>query len=335
MDIDKRIKAFARLGQRIANLTDEQRLQLYDRAVAANRWFTADNIAMALSGIGRFLDEDTLTNWLQRYQLPAESKTVGLVMAGNIPLVGFHDMMSVLLAGHRAQVKLSSQDSILPRALADLLLEEEPAFADRLQFVDKLQNSDAVIATGSDNSARYFKKYFGHLPHIIRQNRTSAAVLTGHETPDELNGLGSDIFSYFGLGCRNVAKLYVPQGYDFASLFEALQPYEEVFNHPKYFNNYEYNKAIYLVNRTPHLDTGFALFKEDTGLVSPLAVVYYEEYEDMNQVTASLAQYAHKLQCVVGSANTGRPMVPFGQAQFPAVDDYADNVDTLKFLCQI
>jgi hypothetical protein len=201
--------------------------------------------------------------------------------------------------------------------------------------VDKLTGVDAVIATGSDNSARYFKKYFKDIPHIIRHNRTSVAVLSGHETGDELQLLGDDIFSYFGLGCRNVAKIFVPEAYDMKLLLDALEGYHEVINHPKYFNNYEYNKAIYLVNKTPHLDTGYVLFTQSTATVSPLAVIYYEEYSDEQQLNSTLQTNADKTQCIVSNNSINTETIPIGKSQLPEIDDYADNIDTMLFLCKL
>ncbi len=335
MTIEERIAGFATLGQQLRELPATTKDDLFARAGNRNPWFTPDNITLALTGIGQFLDHDTLTNWLNRYSLTNEAKNIGLVMAGNIPLVGFHDFMSVLLAGHRAHIKLSSQDNVLPTAVIDLLLTINPAFAGQIHIVDLLPKLEAVIATGSDNSARYFKKYFRDIPHIIRQNRTSAAVIDGTETAAELQLLGNDIFSFFGLGCRNVAKIFIPKGYDINLIAEALQGFAEVGNHAKYFNNYEYNKAIYLVNKVPHYDTGFVLFKEDQALASPLAVVYYEEYDTIDGLHDTLQLHRDKLQCIVSKTEPGQPTVAFGQAQLPAIDDYADGVDTMAFLTQL
>ncbi len=335
MTIEARINGFAALGEKLGELTTGHHAELFLQAAAQNPWFTAENILRALEGVRHFLIRETLDQWLSRYSLPRQPKRVGLVMAGNIPLVGFHDFMAVLLCGHTAVIKMSSQDRVLPEKIAAMLVAINPAFGAQINFVDTLPGVDAVIATGSDNSARYFKKYFRDIPHIIRQNRTSVAVLDGSESLAELQGLGEDMFSFFGLGCRNVAKVYLPAGYDLAKLPDALQDFAGIANHPKYFNNYEYNKAIYLVNQVPHLDTGFALFKEDQAIVSPLAVVYYQTYESLPQLAGMLQLHENKLQCIVSKVDPGLPTVPFGKAQRPAIDDYADNIDTMAFLTRL
>jgi hypothetical protein len=240
-------------------------------------------------------------------------------MAGNIPLVGFHDLLCVLISGHRLSAKLSSQDSVLMRYVVEKLVAIEPRFKDYISFVERMNDADAVIATGSDNTARYFEYYFRNIPHIIRKNRSSCAILRGTETNEQLIALGKDVFSYFGLGCRNVSKLFVPKDYDFKRLLDLWQPYHDVFNHHKYVNNYDYNKSILLVNRTPHLDNGFVLITENKALVSPISVVYYEVGEPDPS--------SDKIQCVVSAEH-----VPFGKTQEPELTDYADRVDTLKFL---
>jgi acyl-CoA reductase LuxC len=335
MTRDDRISGFAGLNDALINMDDAGKEALFARAANENPWFTPANIELALKGLSLFLDQKVISGWLDSYELPQTPRQVGLVMAGNIPLVGFHDFLCVLLAGHQAVIKLSSQDSVLMNAVITMLIKKEPRFSQQIAIVDKLPKVDAVIATGSDNSARYFKKYFQDIPHIIRKNRTSVAVLDGHEPATDLPRLGNDIFSFFGLGCRNVAKVFVPVGYDMKVLLDALSDQQEVINHHKYFNNYEYNKAIYLVNRIPHLDTGFALFTESTDLVSPLAVTYYETYTEIQHLPAKLKLISDKLQCIVSGVNLEMPTIPFGEAQSPRLNDYADNVDTLAFLCKI
>lgn len=334
MTKEERVVGFHTLGEAIQQLTAEEKEDLFLQTAHENPWFTFENIERSLKGVQQFLNEATLNAWLYQYALPNKTRQIGLIMAGNIPLVGFHDFLCVLISGHVANIKMSSQDTVLLNAIIDILTRINPDFGAQITIIDRLPAVEAVIATGSDNSARYFEKYFKDVPHIIRKNRTSVAVLDGHETAQDLQLLGYDIFSYFGLGCRNVAKIFIPKGYDMTLLLDALQDHQNIFNHPKYFNNYEYNKAIYLVNRTPHLDCGFAIFKEDQGLVSPLAVVYYEEYTNPEQLQAKLNLDADKLQCVVGSANLPNTItIPFGKSQLPEIDDYADNVDTMAFLC--
>lgn len=335
MNTKQRIEAFVMLGQAIQSLSQNDKESLFRRAADINPWFTPANIERALAGIVSFLDKETLERWLGNYKTPFEPRSIGIIMAGNIPLVGFHDMLSVLITGHKAIIKLSSQDEVLPKAVIDLLTDADPAFIQQIEIVETLPTVDAVIATGSNNSSRYFKKYFANKPHIIRMNRTSIAVLDGNESVHEQEKLGDDIFSYFGMGCRNVSKLFVPEGYKIENLLSYFEVYEDIINHPKYFNNYEYNKAIFLVNRIEHLDNGFALFTESKELVSPLSVVYFEFYTSMDDLKGKLDLINDHLQCIVGNIEGIRKLIPFGQAQSPAIDDYADDVDTMKFLSSL
>lgn len=260
-----------------------------------------------------------------------------MILAGNIPLVGIHDVLSVLISGNHALIKASSQDNRLIKAVLNRLVAIEPAIAKQFTFVERLEGFDAVIATGSNNSSRYFEYYFGKVPHIIRKNRNSVAVLTGHETNEQLFSLGADIFSYFGLGCRNVSKIFIPRDYRLATFFEAIEPYHDIIDHHKYNNNYDYNKSIYLVNRNEHLDNGFLLLKEDTGLISPLAVLFYEYYDDMEELSAKLNDQSSNIQCIVSETplNVNSQPVAFGKSQSPALWDYADGVDTMDFLTKL
>lgn len=335
MTKEERIAGFTQLALGISRLDSGEKEELFIKVANNNPWFTSENIDQALDGMAYFLTPKTLSEWLGNYNLPRESKKIGIVMAGNIPLVGFHDFLSVVIAGHKAVIKLSSQDKVLFPAVLEMLLKINPNFSEQISIVDKLTDVDGVIATGSDNSSRYFKKYFQGMPNIIRKNRTSVAVLSANESRDELELLGDDIFSYFGLGCRNVAKIFVPQGYDMKVLLEALEKNSEVINHSKYFNNYEYNKAIYLVNSTPHLDTGYALFTQSREIVSPLAVIYYEEYNDLIMLKETLELSADKIQCIASNIDLIEGAVPLGKSQLPEIDDYADNVDTMAFLCSL
>ena len=256
-------------------------------------------------------------------------------MAGNIPLVGFHDLLCVLLSGHILLAKLSANDTVLMQWAMEQLISLEPRFADYLRPVPRLNAADAYIATGSDNTARYFDFYFGKKPNLIRRNRSSVAVLTGQESSSELARLGPDIFQYYGLGCRNVSKLYVPPGYDFVPLLDALQVCEGVLDHHKYQNNYDYNKSILLVNGTPHFDNGFLLVTPQSALVSPISVVHYGEYAHEIDLVDQLTDVAPRIQCLVSAGGRWAGSVPFGQAQQPGVADYADGVDTMEFLAEL
>jgi hypothetical protein len=266
---------------------------------------------------------------------PKTSIKVGLVMAGNIPLVGFHDLLSVLISGHIAHVKFSSQDSFLMQFMINEIKSISEEMSKHIVLVERMNDADAIIATGSDNSARYFKHYFASKPHIIRQNRTAIAVLNGEETKEELKAFGDDYFQYFGLGCRNVSKVYVPKGYELPRLIDALLGYEKVLDHHKYRNNYDYNKSIYLVNKESHLDSGFFMMRESEELVSPISVLFYEYYSSPAELDLVLATNSEKIQCVVSANAWYEGSLPLGKAQNPELWDYADGVDTLEFLSGI
>ncbi len=336
--LSDRITAFIRLGDRLSNLEGDEKLALFQQAQNQNAWFTPQSLEQALKGIQLLLDAQALEKWVANYSFSetGQPQQIGLMLAGNIPGVGFHDILAVLIAGHSASIKLSSQDAALPLWLLTQLKLIEPRFAERIQLEELLKNKQAYIATGSDNSARYFNYYFGKYPHLIRSNRTSVAILSGDESKAELEALGHDIFDYFGLGCRNVSKVFVKNQAQLTQLLDAIQSFEWVANHHKYFNNYEYNKSIYLVNGTPHLDNGFLLLKESADLVSPIGVLFYEIYEDELELQTKLSALASQIQCVVGNSSQVIPgIIPFGQTQCPAPWDYADGVDTLQFLSRL
>ena len=335
------IDSFVLLGNKVKDKINQFNLDnpsAFEKAVVQsqqeNGWFTRENIFDALTAIADNLTEEKLQKWLSAYEIPVkEPKNVGLIMAGNIPLVGFHDFLSVLVSGHRVVVKLSSSDKRLLPLLAQWLIEFDGTLKEKIIFTDKLSEIEAVIATGSNNSARYFEAYFGKYPHIIRKNRNSVAILSGNESQDELAALGKDIFSYFGLGCRNVSKLYVPENYDFDQFFKAIyDPFKDIIYHNKYANNYDYNKAIHLLDRVPLLENGFVLLKEDVSLHSPVAMLHYEYYQSTDAVNNQLSMLQDKIQCIVSEDETIENALPFGKAQKPELWDYADNVDTLEFL---
>ncbi len=305
-----------------------------------NGWFTGEMVRYMINSVVSILNEKALNDWLNAY--PAKSlepqipKTIGVVMAGNVPMVGFHDFLTVLISGNRLKIKLSSDDNKLLPALYDLLLSIEPQFQDFVKFTDgKLGAFDAVIATGSNNSARYFDYYFGKYPNIIRKNRNGVAVLTGKETIDDLEKLSDDIFLYYGLGCRNVSRLYVPKGYDFSELKKVLEGRREISENHKYFNNYEYNKAIYLVNGTPHIDCGNLLLVESEQIASPVSVLYYNHYDSLPSLKNALTARKEEIQCIVSGEEFTVGVIPFGESQNPGPGDYADGVDTLRFLLSL
>ena len=331
---EKKIKAFVRLGDFLLN-PDEEFKNILKNAKHKNGWFTDLETKKAVSANGLMLNQTDLQTWLKTYTLPNQKpKKVGLILAGNIPLVGFHDILAVLLSGNIALIKLSSQDDILIQAVLKQLIKIEPDFKNQIEIVSRLENFDAVIATGSNNSSRYFDYYFSKVPHIIRKNRNSVALLTGEESTEDLKQLGHDIFDYYGLGCRNVSKFFVPEGYIFNHFFESIQEFEHILNHHKFQNNYDYNKSIYLVNKVHHFDNGFLLVTKNEKLSSPLSVVYYEEYQNLNNVITKIEVQKEEIQVVVSKANGLKniAVVKFGESQKPKLWDYADGVDTLAFL---
>ena len=298
-----------------------------------NGWFTPEQVYFSIQAWAKALTEENLNHWLSNYDFSkTEPKKVGLILAGNIPLVGFHDFLSVLISGHDVLVKTSSNDQHLLKFLAKYLIEIQPKLNSKITFVEgKLVGFDAVIATGSNNTARYFEYYFKDKPSIIRKNRNSVAVLNGTESHEDLVGLGEDIFRYFGLGCRNVSKLFVPKGYNFEAFFKAMYEYRDVIQYEKYANNYDYNKAVFLMSNFQLLDNEFLTIKEDVSYSSPISSVFYEFYESLEEITTRLNTDTEQIQCVV-SKDLIPNSVTFGQTQQPKLWDYADNVDTLAFL---
>jgi hypothetical protein len=332
------ISAFSALGDYLLN-PDEKLTNAIYAEQHYNAWFTTANVSKAVAAIGKLLNTVNLTKWVSGYSIDStiDVKNIGLILAGNIPLVGFHDVLCVLMSGNKAIIKASAQDVRLITLLLTKLSEIEPAFNDRFQFVDRLTNFDAVIATGSNNTSRYFEYYFGKVPNIIRKNRNSLAVLDGTETTAQLLKLGHDIFDYFGLGCRNVSTILVPADYNFEIFFKGIEPYHKVIDHHKYHNNYDYNKSIYLVNGDEHLDNGFLLLKKDARWVSPLAVLYYQTYDDIKTVESLIEENTEQIQCVVSALplNVQAQIADFGQSQQPGLTDYADGVDTMQFLVNL
>ncbi len=352
MTIDNRKAHFIKLGEFLANFEinpqkepeiENDYLNIYtelnekiDAAIHYNGWFTRENVIFSLQQWSEALTRKNLDQWLERYDLSEiEPKTVGIIMAGNIPLVGFHDFLSVLLAGHKVVAKLSSNDKQLMPVIANFLTELDAEYKNRISFTEnRLEDFNAVIATGSNNTARYFEYYFSKVPSIIRKNRNSVAILTGKETPEELEALGEDIFRYYGLGCRNVSKLYVPENYDFDDFFKAMYKWNPIINQAKFANNYDYNKAVYLMSEFKLLENGFLILKEDSGFSSPIATLFYETYENPEALRELLNNGSEKLQCIV-KKDPATDEVGFGQTQKPQLWDYADNVDTMEFLLKI
>ncbi|MCB0801670.1 MAG: acyl-CoA reductase [Flavobacteriales bacterium] len=300
-------------------------------AFHSNAWFTKESVRSAVSAWAKSLEYDKVSKWLSVYDFNNSDKTVGLIMAGNIPLVGLHDLLCVLISGHRVKVKLSSKDNVLMTQIVAALQLIAPELEEKIELNVQMKGLDYLIATGSDNSARYFDYYFKDVTRIIRKNRTSVAIIQGDEKEEELSLLADDIFGHFGLGCRNVTKVYVPQGYDLDLLFKAFFRYQDIANHNKYGNNYDYNKAVYLLNKIDLIENGFLLLKEDENIHSPVGVLFYEYYNSLEELSLKLNLIKDQIQCKVASIE-GKEFVPFGKAQSPELWDYADGVDTIKFL---
>lgn len=309
-----------------------------DSAKNANSWYTHTEINRALTAWSESLKREQVENWMSAYDIKeVEPKKIGLVLAGNIPMVGFHDVLTVLLSGHIAYIKLSSQDNVLIPKILEHIKKELPSVEKQIVFAERLNEVDAVIATGSNNTAQHFEQYFKNIPKIIRRNRNSIAVLRGDESFEDIQGLGFDIFSYYGQGCRNVSKIYFPREYDITRLLDQLQAYEYVADHHKYFNNYNYYKSIYLVNREEHLDTGYVMLKESKEMQAPLSVLYYERYDAIEDLEVNINEKKEYIQCVVSNMylKIDSPIFKFGDSQCPALNDYADGVDTMQFLIDL
>lgn len=342
MNLADRIETFLTLGKRLIQESEPQKgfafSEVIESAEHYNPWFTPENTRYAARSIANdWLSERNLITWIGKYPETYFStcnvKTVGVVMAGNIPFVGFHDLLCVLITGHRFLGKFSSKDGGLMNALCKMICEINPVFSDYISITeDNLQDFDAVLATGSSSSSKYFDYYFKNYPSIIRKHRNSIAVLSGNESVDELTGLGSDIFLYYGLGCRNVTKLFVPLGYDFEPLLNAFHPWEKLIINNKYVNNYEYYRALFLMNRIIHLDSGYLLIRDEESIGSPVGVLHFEYYSEPEDVKRKITSHANEIQCVVASSGLIPNSIPFGKSQHPSIDEYADGIDTIKFL---
>ncbi|MBK9936386.1 MAG: acyl-CoA reductase [Cytophagaceae bacterium] len=338
MKLEERIVLFSKLGEILENSIKRSELsETFYLAKSKNPWFTLDNIEQSLKNIiSQFLDHDKISAFTNGYPKdyfsPVFSKKIGIITAGNLPLVGFQDIIQVILAGHIALVKPSSQDEVLLNFIYNTLFKIDSRISEYLVFQDKLNDVDAFIATGSGNTSRYFEFYFSKRPNIIRKNRNSVAVLSGNESRVQLADLAGDIFSYFGLGCRNVSKLYVPKNYDFKTFFESIEYWNGILLHSKYNNNYDYMKSIYLVNMQEHLDNGFLLLKEDASFSSPISVLYFEYYENLENLNSTLSSNLNEIQVIVTDLELPIETVKLGQSQCPKLEEYADNVDVIEFL---
>ncbi len=338
MNLTERIRTFALLGEilrealagkpgKFTSITQ----QLIENQQIKNPWFTSGNVKMAVSAIADELTMDKLTNWCSSY--PALNNDIspgnaGVVMAGNIPLAGFHDFLCVLISGNRIIAKKSSKDPDLIELIADIIISVNPGFRNMISLTNsKISDFDMVIATGSDNSSRYFEYYFGKYPNIIRKNRNSIAIIDGTESDLELKYLGTDVFSYFGLGCRSISKIYLPEDYDIRQITSKWNDFSGLVNHNKYANNYDFYKAVFLLNKEKFTDTGFLLLRVNNSLSSPVSVLNYEYYKTDTELYSGIDSIRDKIQCI-----TGHGHIPFGRAQIPSLGDYADGIDTIEFL---
>ena len=353
LSLDSRIAAFVELGKVMGRAAESytkpdpdfaiQFPELSDSLQTAyyqNPWFTPANIAFALKAWEGTLNKKAVTSWLKDYEpyiYQCEAKKVAVIMAGNIPLVGFHDFMSTLMAGHSFIGKLSSNDKILLPAIADVLCKIEPSFGQMIHFTEgTIKDFDAIIATGSNNTARYFEYYFSKYPHIIRKNRNGVAVLSGDEDIEAFKKLGIDICSYFGLGCRNISKVFIPEGFAVEKLYSAVEPFNKIlFDHFKYMNNHSYHRSIYLLNKTPFLDNDAFILTQSEQYSSPIPVLYYEFYNNIELLKEKLLLDDEHIQCIATDAFTSGKAVPLGSTQSPGLADYADGIDTLKFLIDL
>ncbi|MCY0968543.1 acyl-CoA reductase [Chryseobacterium wangxinyae] len=341
MNIEKQVLGLIKLSEYIKAylLKDYEDYNEYDsefemilkKSEIENPWFTMDNQKFALKQWSDLLTKDNINSWLSSYSPSKTTKKVGLILAGNIPLVGLHDVISVIVSNHIPLIKLSSKD----KQMLPFLLKKWKEFSDNeveYEFVERLVDFDAVIATGSNNTARYLEFYFKNHLSIIRKNRTSVAVIKGDETEEELKLLAQDIFRYFGLGCRNVTRLFIPEDFVIDRVFESFIDFKEIINHNKYANNYDYNRAVYLLNQDKFWDNNFVMLKEDEKLFSPLSVIHFSRYSSLDDVKNFINENEENIQCVVGKNDLGIETVNFGEAQNPGLDTYADNVDTMQFL---
>jgi hypothetical protein len=350
MELNSKIESFVLLGNFLKDFldeTDRKKHFLYSelsdailQAKMMNQWFTNESIEHVLQFWSTCLRKEVMENWLEPYvpqlKIFTPGRNVAVIMAGNIPLVGFHDFLSVLISGNRFTGRLSSDDTELLPALARILIHFNSQWADRIMFTkERLTGFDAVIATGSNNSSNYFNYYFSRVPHIIRRNRNGIAILTGDENEQELSGLADDVFLFFGLGCRNVSKLYLPLGYKFEPLLKAFQHYTNFSLHHKWMNNHDYYRSVFLLNQIPVIDNGFVILTGNQAIASPPAVLYYEYYTNVNDLLERLSLQRDEIQVIVCKKETpGHSCLP-GNAQKPGLSDYADGIDTMQFLLEL
>lgn len=352
LNLEERINACAILGGKLKTFIEKKAsgkkehdkefacfLSVVEKAEKQNPWFIKKFSLFALEAIADMLSVEKLGKWATQYPelyRSNEKRNIAIILAGNIPLVGFHDLLCSFMANHYCICKLSGKDELLMKYIVDLMIEIDPRCASYFSFADDhLKEFDAVIATGSNNTSRYFEAYFGKFPHIIRKNRNSIGIIAGNESKEELMNLADDIMLYFGMGCRSISKLFIPEDFQIEQLFENLNHYSFVTGHTKYMNNYDYYRSVYLLNKVPFLENGFLHLKEDTTISSPISVLFYEKYEDIKDVYRKISEERDKLQIIVGIPGIYDETISFGKCQKPELWDYADRTDTLNFLLHL
>ena len=337
--MERKIEALGFLGRQLKLNNSAELKAAKIKSYQENNWFIEENINFTLNAIAdQFLDEEKIRQFVDTNNIVGveKRKIVGVIPAGNIPMVGFHDVLCIFLSGHIAMIKSSKKDEYLTKTVLEILTTEYPEFSDRFQFVDKLSGFDSVIATGSNNTSRYFDYYFKDYPSIIRKNRSSISILSGEESEDDLRNLGNDVFLYFGLGCRNVSKVYVPEGFEITKLFELWTKFDHYKNHHKFRNNFEYNNANFLLNQESFLTNDVFILKENSEIVSRISVLHYEFYQDVDQLLKTSMLEPDALQCVSTNLKLeSMPLVEIGSTQLPSLHDFADGVNTVLFLQSI
>ena len=330
--MEKQLQALSQLRLFLEELLENNMEEVANSCLLENKWFTSDSISNSVKGILNYLDPESLDQWINKENITItqDPRKIGIIMAGNIPAVGFHDLLCSYITGNITKVKLSSQDQYLMHLIINKITEFNPDSP--IEIVEKVNDIEAVIATGSNNSARYFSYYFSKYPHIIRKNRNSAALIYNSITDIELEHLSHDIFSYFGLGCRSVSKLYIEKGFDLPRLDVMTKPYSSIIHHNKYINNYEYQRSLLLINKVPHLDFGNLMIRENTDFATPVSVVNYEFFDNNEQLTSELKGKSELIQCIVGPEDNSISTVKYGKSQSPELWDYADNINTIEFI---
>ena len=347
LNFKERIKAFSELGTLFKENIDKKENKKFPKwdllleetiikSKSYNSWFTIDNLKLSLKNWSDSLQENNISDWLLKYKIEDKSsKRIAIIMAGNIPAVGFHDLLCSLLLNFDCLVKLSSDDKFIIPFIVKFLESRNKKLNNKVVFEsEKLKNFDGVIATGNNNSHRYFEYYFSKYPNLLRKTRHSIAVLDGNESDEDLSNLSNDIFNYFGLGCRSVSKVFLPRSYDLDFLFNAFFKHKEIINHNKYVNNFDYNKAVYLMSKEKFIENGFLILKEETKLGSPIGCLFYEFYDDKKDIIKLMQNNSDSIQCVASNMDL-KTNIQFGQTQCPTIGDYADNNDTIKFLLKI